>query len=363
MSTGTPDITASVAAAATEATLQQIATGRTGLWDYGYRPLSVLTCAKQPLGRDWPERARRNPPECLQLPPVKHAMNTGLLCDDLRVADIDVDYPDVVQQIVALAFTMLGTAPLRRRPNSTRVALVCRAANGRQPKITLIGKRGKIEILGEGQQLLSFSVHPSGGKILWTPRLPPLAQLPAVTEEQLHAFLCAVAPLIEAAPPQRCNGEDLLSRRPAEPQAELLRIATALDQIPNKGPADWEWWNKVGMALWAATAGSPAGFSLWMPGARAIQAMTPRKRAPAGIIIRTARPPKSAPEPSSSWHAGHRSRPHQTARTITGATARTRAEPNARTTDRRTGRSRPHRSPRCLSQPTTTRLTSSQMPI
>jgi hypothetical protein len=56
------------------------------------------------------------------------------------------------------------------------------------------------------------------------------------------------------------NGHDHHS---AEPQADLLRVAWALAQIPNNGPADWEAWNRVGMALWRATGGSAGGLALF----------------------------------------------------------------------------------------------------
>ncbi len=37
-------------------------------------------------------------------------------------------------------------------------------------------------------------------------------------------------------------------------------IVSAVDAIPNTGPADWEAWNRTGMALWAATGGSQEGW-------------------------------------------------------------------------------------------------------
>jgi putative DNA primase/helicase len=43
-------------------------------------------------------------------------------------------------------------------------------------------------------------------------------------------------------------------------QADALEIAAALKNIPNDGPADWVWWNRVAMAVWAATGGSEMGW-------------------------------------------------------------------------------------------------------
>ena len=84
--------------------------------------------------------------------------------------------------------------------------------------------------------------------------------LPAVTEDDIQAFLEACAPILDAPRPFRVNGQD---HAPREPQADTLRIAAALASIPNVGPPDWEQWNRVGMAVWRATGGSSAGWEAW----------------------------------------------------------------------------------------------------
>jgi hypothetical protein len=47
-----------------------------------------------------------------------------------------------------------------------------------------------------------------------------------------------------------------------EPQADLASLTLAMAMIPNPD-CDWESWNRVGMALFNATAGSEAGFRLF----------------------------------------------------------------------------------------------------
>ena len=61
---------------------------------------------------------------------------------------------------------------------------------------------------------------------------------------------------IPAAPPPRPP------RAPsADTPVDLWQLADALAAIPNQ--ADWETWNKMGMAIFAATGGSDAGLNLW----------------------------------------------------------------------------------------------------
>ena len=45
----------------------------------------------------------------------------------------------------------------------------------------------------------------------------------------------------------------------AAAEADIARVAAALDVIPNNG-LDWNDWNRVGMATWRATGGSAEGF-------------------------------------------------------------------------------------------------------
>jgi len=224
--------TASIMASITDAHLEAAVATRADLWKRGYRPLPVLTCDKKPLGDNWPERARQAPPECIRLgTAVKHALNSGILCDGLRALDLDIDDPELVQQIAAVAFEMLRETAIRYRANSPRVLLPYRATEGEPTKTVLAGKRGKIEVLGKGQQFVAGGYHPSGAAIQWKADLPPLVELSAVSEDQLHAFLAAAAPLLEAEAPTRTNGHDHTS---GEAQADSLRIAAALGAISQR---------------------------------------------------------------------------------------------------------------------------------
>jgi len=213
--------------------------------------------------------ARKDPPFCAASPAVLHALNTGILCDGLRPVDIDIDDPALALRVRNVALEMLGDTIIRTRANSGRCLLTYRAVYGSPRKRVLTGCLGKIEILGHGQQFVALGIHPTGVDLRWIP-VPPqemaIDNLPAVTEKQITEFFRAVGPLIEAVPPgeeQQHNGQDHVS---GEPQADPLRIAAALSDIPNDGPADWEGWNKVGMAVWRATGGSQAGweaFNAW----------------------------------------------------------------------------------------------------
>jgi AAA domain/Primase C terminal 2 (PriCT-2)/Bifunctional DNA primase/polymerase, N-terminal len=250
-----------------------VAALRVRLWEAGFRPVAVYTVAagkrlnhekpgKHPYGDAWTDRARRNPPEAVTTPPKADTLNTGILCDGWRVFDFDIDNLTLAKNCQNICYDMFGEAPTRFRDNSPHVAIVYRAADGEPPKIQIAGNLGKIEVLGRGQQFVAFGDHISGTELQWVGDAPGEVtrdDIPAVTEEQIAAFLTRCATIIGAKPPNAANGngED---HNASKPQADPLRIADALHDIPNDGPANWDWWNRVAMAVWAATGGSAMGW-------------------------------------------------------------------------------------------------------
>ena len=102
-----------------------------------------------------------------------------------------------------MTLDMLGDTPIRCRENSGRCLLPYRAATGLPTKRVLAGELGKVEVLGYGQQFVAHGVHPSGAELYWYPDPPEVMArdaLPAVTEDQVTAFLAAAASLIGADP-------------------------------------------------------------------------------------------------------------------------------------------------------------------
>jgi hypothetical protein len=60
-------------------------------------------------------------------------------------------------------------------------------------------------------------------------------------------------------------GEEAAIAEPGlEPLAVITDIEAALAAIANDGPANWHWWIKIGMAVWAASGGSDEGFAAWL---------------------------------------------------------------------------------------------------
>lgn len=243
--------------------LEQVGALREQLYDAGFRSVPVLNGDKRPLGKEWTDQARLNPPACITYGPVAHALSTGILCDGLRAVDYDIEDKDIAAKCRAIGADIFGEAPMRFRRNSARFLVLYRALEGAPPKAVLAGKHGKIEALGKGQQFVAFGTHPSGAEYEWFPDAPgteKLQALPAISEDQLFEFFRQCTPIIEADPPQKLNGYTT-GTAPAEGSA--LEIAAALAVVPNNAPPNWEWWNSVGMAIWRSCGGADWGFELW----------------------------------------------------------------------------------------------------
>ena len=253
--------------------LNAVAALRSRLWDTGYRPVPVFNVdehvnhpGKQPMGTGWQHAARQGPPG----KPHTRALNTGVLCDGLRAVDIDVDDPALADRLHKLAVAKLGQAPTRSRSNAGRVLLVYRAAEGEPGKLQVKGDGGLIEVLGHGQQFVAFGLHPSGVPLEWSPSpldMIPRADLPAITETALSAFLEAAGAMIGAKAhdpqPEAPEAAEAVHIPSAlGPSADPLDVTAALAVIPNTG-RDWDRWSRIGLATWRATGGSPEGFAAW----------------------------------------------------------------------------------------------------
>jgi hypothetical protein len=150
----------------------------------------VRTNDKHPAENKWPQVARtRDVTKAVEWPSVD-AMNTGILADGLRALDIDIDDPTIVQRITTIAWQLLGPAPIRTRANSPRCLMLYRASEGEPKKRS----KGKVEVLGCGQQFVAQGTHPSGADYQWSYDLGSTRreQLTAVTEDQITAFFNAI---------------------------------------------------------------------------------------------------------------------------------------------------------------------------
>ncbi len=184
---------------------------RKAMWANGFRPVPIENpvkddrdTGKKPSPRkEWDKLARLKPPPATVEKPHASALNTAILCDGLRVVDIDIDDKDhaIAAAARVVAERILGPATMVRvRDNSARIALIYRAAVGEPDRIVAPGapnpddpkKQKKVEILGYGRQLVAFGTHYTGAKLKWENDISPATMhvgfVTVVTEEQVREF-------------------------------------------------------------------------------------------------------------------------------------------------------------------------------
>lgn len=226
---------------------------RVTILENGYEPLPILAGTKRPSNSNW------------QAAPLTHetvsgwnAAGTGLRTGLLSVIDIDLVNPAEAKAITKLVMDRLGETPLIR---IGRKGLALFYRNPKPcAKITVEGGRDgqKVEILGLGQQVVGFGIHPdTGNPYDWITGLSPIdvphADLPEVSPAQLRTLAEAVrAKLVELSYPTAritgysTDGVRVVSERAGEPVLGSVLCDMINSLSPDMDRGDWI---KVGMAL------------------------------------------------------------------------------------------------------------------
>jgi predicted P-loop ATPase len=233
----------------------------------GYQIVPLLTGRKYTYQTDWPNFTG--------LPDYdRDRANTGLNCRLLRVFDVDVDDAEAAAAVIATIEAMLGKALVHGRADSPRRALVYRSAEGPRPGRNIpLGCGGQVQVLGEGQQLAAFGLHPDGAAYCWygpDPTEVPIENLPAATEERetaLEAALKARWPLSNGAGEETAAGRSNGAAEPRKGRGNGFQntclpadVEAALEALPND--YDRAMWIKIGMAAHEGGASFEA-FDAW----------------------------------------------------------------------------------------------------
>lgn len=238
---------------------------RSRLFANGYQPVPVVgpdRGGKASLVDGW-RKITGVPPWSSKMP------NTGINCSGLRVIDIDVDELDALG-VRALIFERLGPAPMRTRENSSRAALFYRAAEGKPGKREVVldkkppprlGEKqhvDKVEVLGDGQQVVAYGTHETWVPLEWPDASPldtPRDELTAVTEEQIDDLLKEIFECFATDAAKASEAIDPAPECPRDSSASVSAetrndACAALAVLPNDyGYNDWI---KIGMSAFAA---------------------------------------------------------------------------------------------------------------
>ena len=137
----------------------------------GYAPLPLI--GKRPAMEEWSQKLNVSPDEIALWPKLyPHARNTGALTRMMPVIDADITNPEAAQAVEELAreqfeerghfLVRTGKPPKRAFPFRTDTPF-------KKVKLSLIAPNGdrdqKIEVLGDGQQIVVAGIHPETKKL------------------------------------------------------------------------------------------------------------------------------------------------------------------------------------------------------
>lgn len=246
-----------------------------------YQHPTVQSPGKQPFFKGW----QKIGPETLTADTIRawqHGISnhpgTGLICGLLSVADIDVLDAGLVEKLKALAFKIIGPTPFLRIGKSPKLALMYRLAEPAKKMMTPFfampdGTDARVEILGAGQQVVGYGIHPNTGRPYEWPRHAPdthsFDSVPLAAQPALLAFLMGAEVLLRKAGGIVKADEKKAPKAASKPATGTVKptkppipsdfppptsedVASALAAIPSAD--DWHTWHKIGGALFDALA-------------------------------------------------------------------------------------------------------------
>ncbi|WP_238547862.1 bifunctional DNA primase/polymerase [Meridianimarinicoccus roseus] len=185
------------------------------LHDNGYAPLPIRPGTKAPAPSRW-SSVTIDPAQVARWCEAYPRLGVGMRTGELVGLDIDILDPDQAHHVQAAALARFGETLIRVGQWPKRLLLYRTA----EPfaKMSVPG----IEVLGAGQQLVAFGIHPrTCAPYAWvtgeTPLEVPLDDLPVVDATAMAAFLGemgAVQPPQLSGSKQRRSGDTLAQNRP-----------------------------------------------------------------------------------------------------------------------------------------------------
>lgn len=250
------------------------ATAKDCLVSAGYIPLPIKPNSKRPAIRDWTSDGYR---------PVKGFGNcgVGIRCGvgEHPIVAVDIDILDsaIATQVYESLVDRYGVT-VCRIGNAPKRMLLYRADKAGYRKLRSAEfDFGHIEVMGDGQQIVAFGIHPDTQKEYeWNGILGSIAEIPARALPILkHDDIRSIIKEFEVTyinKGHRTKEEgtktaatdfdpgDPLDRR--EPMgmsfSELKHIVNTFDPDCKR-----DMWRNVGMAIHHETSGSPEGFAVW----------------------------------------------------------------------------------------------------
>jgi hypothetical protein len=192
----------------------------------GYLPIPV--CGKAPAIPGWSDIHATEDIVDSWVKLYPNARSTGILTRDVPTVDIDILDAEVAEEVEALLWDTIGTRTMVRFGRAPKRAVLFQCSATFKKTMTPLftapsGTKNKVEVLGNGQQVVVFGVHPdTGNEYSWhggEPGTVARADLPELSETLAREFVAKAAAMLRA---QQGWAEDTPTRNGTPSQFELM---------------------------------------------------------------------------------------------------------------------------------------------
>lgn len=185
-------------ASAPEKQINPVADLRRTLIGNGYTPVPVITGDKMPKLAGWQKLTPSTHDVDGLIADNPDHMSTGLLTGELVAIDVDVLDEDAANEIEQLVVELPGSEnTLVRQGQAPKTLYLFRTATPREKAVTpaylINGKKCQVEVMGRGQQVVAFGIHPvTGVEYQWHSNSPlqiALHEVAVIDDETLSKFM------------------------------------------------------------------------------------------------------------------------------------------------------------------------------
>lgn len=247
-------------------------TAKEKLLESGYLPLPIYPNAKNPAIQNWAS-STYSPPSGFG------NYGVGIVCGrgEYPIAGVDVDITDeaISKKITDYILNVAGET-IYRIGKAPKTLLVYRFGSALRKKTSKRYKIGRIEILGEGQQFVSFGTHPeTKSPYTWPSFLGDITEvkaneLPVIDEKIIKDIFATFEAMVEKegyAPieKEKVNSDDFDATDPLDQQKPIGLTLDQCQQILEKIDPDCgrDQWRNVGMSLHHEFNGDEDALVLW----------------------------------------------------------------------------------------------------
>lgn len=251
------------------------------LLEIGFEPVPVAPGTKKPDVHDWSRLELTEQKVSAWAANGRADHGVGLRTGRLVALDLDIEDPDLVDEMVDYCREHIGPSP-RRTGKAPRAMLMyqCDQPMTKRTSAAFEDWMGdhKLEVMGQGQQVVAFGIHPGTLQPYhWDEPLLPLDQLAKITPEQVQDAIAHFETLATAAKMGRRSAGTGTTQQQDNPDWDedalfLANLKLPLDRTDEQVKEDLdqldpdmgrEPWLRIGMGLHHQYAGSEHGYNLW----------------------------------------------------------------------------------------------------